>query len=77
MALILLAIIAAYYFMLSSPKVITMPDVVDWEYDEAKEELEGLKLKVNKNQSLLKKLMKDMLSKQVQMQEEALKRNQP
>src|SRR5699024_12263191 len=36
------------YFVLSTPKMIHMPDVVNEEYDDAKETLEENQLKVNK-----------------------------
>src|SRR5699024_11030235 len=48
MTILLLALIAIAYFMISTPKMIDMPDVTEMEYEEAETLLEEKKLKVNK-----------------------------
>lgn len=47
-SLITIALIFFLLLMLSSPKDVVIPDVTDLDYDEAVEELEAKKLKVNK-----------------------------
>ena len=48
LTLLLLAIVTVTVFALNTPKDVTIPDVVGLEYEEAKEKLEELNLKVNK-----------------------------
>jgi len=47
-ALVLLFIIFILFFVFNSPKDVVIPDVIGMEYEEAKDELEQLNLKVNK-----------------------------
>jgi len=46
--LLLLTVTAIVILALGSPKEVKIPDLVEWEYEEAKEELENLNLKVKK-----------------------------